>query len=161
MSSTHQTETRPSSNDRPRVSQQPATGRTVVVEQEATGLTGWVMFVAVSMVVLGAFHIIEGILALSREAFYVVGQQGLVITWNFDIWGWIQIVGGVAVAAAGVLLFTRKAWARMVAVIVLAVSIVVSALFLPAFPVWGALMMGLGLVALWAVTAHGREIDSA
>ena len=38
----------------------------------ATGWAGWVVFAGVMLVMLGLFHIIEGLVALFREDFYLV-----------------------------------------------------------------------------------------
>ena len=55
---------------------------------------------------------------------------------------------------AGYGLFFRKTWARIVTVVVALVSAVVNWVFLPAYPAWYALMIGLDVLIIWAVTVH-------
>src|SRR4051794_41696420 len=43
----------------------------------ATGWTGWIVFAGVMLIMLGVFHIIEAVVALFREDFYLVGSSGL------------------------------------------------------------------------------------
>ena len=61
---------------------------------------------------------------------------------------------GVLLLMAGYSLFFRKTWARILTIVVALISAVVNFAFLPAYPVWSALMIGLNVLIIWAVTAH-------
>jgi hypothetical protein len=63
--------------------------------------------------------------------------------------------------AAGIGLFAGQAWARIIAVILAMISAVVSIGFLSAYPLWGVLMIGLAVLVIWAVTAHGAELKES
>jgi hypothetical protein len=109
------------------------------------------------LLLIGLFHIIMGLVAVVNESFYVVGQQW---TFEFDVtaWGWIHLVLGVVVVAAGVFLFRGAVWARIVGVIVAVVSAVANFAWLPYYPVWSLLIIALDVFVIWALTAHGRDI---
>ena len=49
-------------------------------------------------------------------------------------------------------------WARTVGVILAVVSVVAAFARLPWYPVWGIVIIALGVAVIWALTAHGREI---
>src|SRR5687768_18600015 len=80
---------------------------------DASGWVGWILFAAVIMLLVGAFHVIQGLVALFKDDYYVVGTSGLVLDVSYTAWGWIHIVGGLVVVAAGVALFAGKMWARV------------------------------------------------
>ena len=126
-----------------------------------TSMTAWVGMVAfagVVMFLLGTFHVIQGLVALFREEYYQVGPEQLVVHVNWSTWGWIHVIGGAAIVAAGLGLFAGQSWARAVAVILAMISAIVNVGLLAAYPLWGALMITLDLLVVWAVMVHGGEL---
>ena len=70
--------------------------------------------------------------------------------------GWIL---GIVVLASGFGIFTGNAAARTVGVIVAALSAVANFLWLPWYPIWGGIVIALDVAIIWALTAHGRDIQ--
>lgn len=124
---------------------------------EPTGWVGWIWFGGVVMVLLGIFSVIEGIVALAHQNYYVVGRQGLLV---FDItgWGWVHLILGVLAIIAGAALFTGAMWARIVAVILLVINATAQLAFMAAYPFWALTVLALDIVVIWAIVAHGREV---
>jgi len=123
-----------------------------------TAWVGWVAFAGTMMVLLGSFHVIQGLIALFNDEFYLVGKSGLTVHLDFTAWGWVHIIGGIVVAGAGFALFTGQIWARAVGVAVAMVSAFVNIGFLSAYPIWSAIMIGLDVLVIWALTVHGGEM---
>jgi hypothetical protein len=122
--------------------------------------TGWIAFAGILMVMLGAFHAIQGLVALFKDDYYLVGKSGLIVNVDYTAWGWVHLIGGLVVAAAGFCVFTGQIWARTVGVIVAFVSAMVNVAFLAAYPVWSLMMIALDIIIIWALTAHGSEMRS-
>ncbi|MGN6332212.1 MAG: DUF7144 family membrane protein [Motilibacteraceae bacterium] len=120
--------------------------------------TGWILFAAVVMVMEGGFHALQGLTALLRDGAYELPSSRLLVDVSYTTWGWWHLVVGTVVATAGVLLLTGRAWARVVAVLVAAVSAVSAVGFLSSAPVWGAIVVALDIVVIWAVAVHGGEV---
>jgi len=112
------------------------------------------------MVTVGLLHVLEGFVALFKDSYYLVRDSGLVVTVDYTGWGWIQIIAGLVVAGTGVALFTGKTWARVVAVGVALLSILVNFSFMNAYPLWSALLIVFDAIIIYAVTVHGREMQS-
>ncbi len=127
---------------------------------EQTGWVGWVVFGACMMVMLGVFHAIAGLVALFNESYFLVPSQNLVVSINYDSWGWAHIIGGLIVLAVGVGLFTGATWARVLGVGVAMLSAFVNLVFLAAYPVWSIMMITLAVLVIYAITAHGAEIKN-
>ena len=125
---------------------------------QVTGWVGWVAFAGTMMVLLGTFHVIEGIVALFRDQYFLVGSTGLTVHVSYTTWGWVHILGGLVVAGAGVAVFTGKLWARMIGVVVAFVSALVNLGFLASYPVWSTLMIAIDLLVIWSLTVHGSEL---
>ncbi|WP_432937022.1 DUF7144 family membrane protein [Kribbella sp. CA-253562] len=123
-----------------------------------TGWVGWIAFAGVMMTLLGTFHVMQGLVALFKDEYFLVGQSELTIHIDYTAWGWIHIVGGLVVAAAGFALFAGKVWARVVGVVVAMVSAIVNAGFLAAYPIWSVTMIAIDLLVIWALTVHGHEV---
>ena len=123
-----------------------------------SGWVGWVVFAGMMMVMLGSFHIFQGLIAVFRDEYFLVGKSGLALEVDFTAWGWVHIIGGLVVIAAGVGLFAGKVWARLVAVPVAMLSAIVNIGFLAAYPIWSTIMVTIDILVIWAVTVHGGEL---
>jgi hypothetical protein len=127
--------------------------------RERTGWVGWVYFAGTMLVLLGTFNIIEGLVALFNDQFYVPTRQGLLV-FDLTTWGWIHLlVGGLAVIA-GVGLFTGAMWARVFGVILAGVNAIAQLAFLSAYPVWAVVVIALDVLVIWALVVHGSEAKS-
>jgi hypothetical protein len=119
--------------------------------------SGVIAFAALLMMFLGAVHVFSGFVALFEDEHYVVNSSGLFVTVDYSVWGVVHIALGVLMVTAGSALFFRRMWARVVTILVAFVSALVNWAFLPAYPVWYTLMIGLDVLIIWAVTVHGDE----
>lgn len=131
------------------------TSRVSPPRRDTSGASGIVAFAGVLMLLTGVLHAIQGIVALVNDTFFVVGGE-YVFELDMTSWGWIHLVAGIVVAAAGIGLFSGATWARLVAVVLASLSLVASFVWLPFYPFWSLLVIGLDLAVLWAVVVRGR-----
>jgi hypothetical protein len=113
------------------------------------------------MVLLGAFHVIDGLAALFNDDFFLVGASGLMVSVDLTAWGWAHVILGLIVGGAGYALFAGHMWARVVGVLVAMVSAVVNLGFLASYPFWSGIMILLDVLVIWAITVHGSELRRA
>lgn len=118
---------------------------------------GFTAFAAVLMITVGGLHAIIGLAAIFEDEFYVLTRD---YVFKFDVtaWGWVHLIAGLVVAAAGFGLFSGAVWARVIGVIVAALSIIANFAFLPWYPVGSTVIIALDIGVIWALTAHGRDI---
>lgn len=118
---------------------------------------GLIVLAGVLMILSGTMQALQGLVALANDTFFVLGQDYL---FKFDVttWGWVHLVLGVIVAVAGGGLFRGATWARVVAVMVASVGILVNFLWIPYFPIWSLTLIAFDVFVIWAVTAHGRDV---
>lgn len=126
--------------------------------QGTSGWVGWIAFAGIAMVLLGVFHIVQGLVALLDEKYFVVDSGRLVVSVGYTGWGWVHLVGGAIVLVAGFFVFAGQIWARTVGVVVAMLSAVVNMAFIAAYPVWSLAMITLDVVVILALTVHGSEI---
>ena len=121
---------------------------------------GWTVFASIMLIIIGVFQSIAGIVALVSDELYVVTPEYL---FQFDTttWGWVHLLIGVIVLAAGIALYSGAVWARTVGVIVAVVSAIVNFMWLPWYPIWAVLVITADVFVIWALTVHGRDITRA
>lgn len=126
--------------------------------EAASSWVGWIAFAGVIMVMLGAFHVFQGLVALFRDEYYLVGRSGLIVNVDYTTWGWVHVTAGLVVVVAGLCVFAGQIWARAVGVLLALGSAVVNIAFLGAYPLWSLVMIALDVVVILALTVHGSEI---
>lgn len=127
-------------------------------EEAPSGWAGWVVFAGVMLIMLGAFQIIEGLVALFDDGFYAVRPDGLVVNVDYNTWGWVHTVIGVVGVLAGMGLIAGNMAARIVGVVIACLSAVVNLAFLSAYPVWSTIMIAVDIIVIYAIIVHGREL---
>lgn len=130
-------------------------------EPEPTGWIGWIMFAGMMMMLLGALHAFQGLVALFQDEYYLVTQNGLTVHMDYTAWGWTHLIVGAIVVAAGIALLVGQTWARIVATILALGSALVNIAFLAAYPIWSTIMVALDVLVVWALTVHGGEMRTA
>jgi hypothetical protein len=119
---------------------------------------GWIWFAGAVMILLGLFNVIEGIVALLNPRYYIVGPNTLLV-FNLAGWGLVHLIIGALAVLAGVALFTGAMWARVTTVVLAVINAIAQLAFLSAYPVWATIVIALDIVVIWAVIAHGREVE--
>ncbi|PXA67359.1 DUF7144 family membrane protein [Cryobacterium arcticum] len=135
-----------------------ATGAENMDNYGTSGWTGWIVFAGVMMLMMGAFHVIQGLVALFQDTYYLVGQEGLVVQVDYTTWGWVHTILGAVVILAGIALLAGQMWARVVAIILAFGSALVNIAFLGAYPLWSITMIAIDVLVIYAVTMHGKEM---
>jgi len=125
-------------------------------EREVTGWVGWVYFAAFLLILNGAFQTIMGIIALFNSQVYAVVNDTVVL-FNIGAWGFIHLLLGIILIAAGSALFSGRLWARVVAIIVATVSILSQLMFISAYPFWSIIAIIIDFAIIYALTVHGSE----
>jgi hypothetical protein len=111
------------------------------------------------MIILGALHAFQGLVAIFRDEYFLVSSSGLAVKLDFTVWGWIALIVGVVVIVAGVCVMAGQLWARIVGVVVASLSLIGNFAILAAYPLWSLIMIALDIVIIMALTVHGSEIQ--
>jgi hypothetical protein len=129
------------------------------MEPEASGwAAGWITFAGIALIMIGVFHAISGLSHIVDSDSFVLTQE-YVLKFNASAWGWIHLIGGIIVFFAGFGVFRGAVWARTVGVIVAMISAIVNFAWLLYVPLWSILMIIIDISIIWALTAHGRDLE--
>ena len=108
------------------------------------------------MILLGGFQIIEGLVAILRPAYYLIGDAGLVVSVSYTGWGWFHLLLGVLVLAAGFGVMAGRTWARVVGIVLAVISALANLVFIAAYPLWGIVVIAVDVAVIFALT-NGRR----
>ena len=118
------------------------------------------IFAGVMMLITGLFNGIEGLVALFRNEVYVVAPE-YIFAFDLTTWGWIQIVLGIIVLAAGVGVITGQLWGRVVGITIATLTILANFAFIPYYPIWSLVIITLNIFVIWALCAYDRDAAAA
>jgi hypothetical protein len=123
----------------------------------STWAVGFILFAGIMMVMAGFFQAFSGLVALFENEFFVATRNYL---FQFDAttWGWIHLLLGIVVAAAGFGVMAGRTWGRVVGITLAMLSALANFAFIPYYPFWALTIIALDIFVIWALAAHGGEI---
>ena len=122
--------------------------------REESGWTpGFVVFAGVMLMLIGTFEAFTGLAAIIDDKYFVVGKN---YAYELDVtaWGWLHLIYGVIVAAAGWGVFSGATWARVVGIMLAGISAIGNFFFIPYQPVWAILIIALDVLVIAALSAY-------
>ena len=126
--------------------------------EPSRGAVGWITFAGVVMVISGAFSILQGLgMLINSERF---PGTDAVFSQDATTWGWVQVIVGGIVFLAGLGVFTGNILARTIGVIAAVLSALAAFVAIALYPVWGISIVAIDIAVIWALTAHGRDIQA-
>jgi hypothetical protein len=124
----------------------------------ASRSTGWVAFAGWLLIVLGAVNVLEGVIAVARQHYYVLTPNQIIV---FDVrtWGWVTLIWGVVIAFAGLGVLTRHAVARWFAIVIASINVIEQLGFVgnTGFPLWALTSITFSGVVIYALIARWEE----
>ena len=127
--------------------------------RDPSAASGWVIFAGVILFTIGCFDIIMGLAALFSDNVYAVTENGLLVTTNYDAWGWALIIWGGLLILTAVGLFSGEGWARWLALIVVVVNLVGIFAWFPAYPLWALSVILLSVGVIYGLTAGWKDVE--
>ena len=134
-------------------------GRPAVVTEVPAGSawTSVVLFGGIMLVMGGAFHAVLGLVALFDPGYYLVTSSGLVMSVDYTWWGVVHLVLGGLAVLAGIGVVGGRGWARVLGIVLAALSALANVAFAAAYPLWTITLVAVDLLVIYALAAHGRE----
>jgi hypothetical protein len=127
-------------------------------ESRVTGWLGWVLFAGFTMVLVGCFQAVMGLVGIFNTGFYVVTADNLAVPVTYTAWGVAHLVLGVIVALAGLAVMSGKAWGRAVGIFLAAIQAIVNFAWFPAYPFWSLIVIAVDILVIYALLVHGGEM---
>jgi hypothetical protein len=119
-------------------------------DEPSGAVIGLTMLAACLMMVTGLLSFFEGLAAVIKGSFFVV-LPNYAFSLSAVGWGWLRLIIGVFVFAAGVALLADRTWARITGVVIASINIIANFVALPYYPVWAVVVIALSAFVIWAL----------
>lgn len=117
------------------------------------GVSGWIVFAGVVMLVAGFLDAMWGLAAVINNEVVTVGGHGVVV-WDITAWGWGHLILGTLMALTGLGLLGGQGWARWVGIFFVSLNMLVQFGTFTLFPLWSITIIALDMVILYQLTAR-------
>jgi len=134
------------------MSQTAAAGRSPVPDSAGSPWAkGASVFAGLLMATVGLFQFFEGLVALVDGDDFLLATRNYIFKFDATTWGWIHIVLGVVVTAAGIFIFTGNVVARSVGVFIACLAALANFLWIPYYPLWALTTLALNVFVIWGL----------
>jgi hypothetical protein len=120
-----------------------------------TADTGWVLFAASMIGLIGVLNVCYGIAAIDDSRVYRGDTQYVI--GELATWGWFLVVVGAVQFGAGIAIWAGSPVARWIGIASAAVNALVQMFILPAFPAWAIAVFAIDVLILYGLIAHWRR----
>ena len=131
---------------------------TTAARAETSGwAVGLASFAGFMLIIIGAFQFFEGLAAILKDQFYVIGPN---YAYHLDVtaYGWINLIWGAIVCATGFAVLAGRTWARVLGILVILVNAMTQFFYIPYYPLWAVLIIALDIACIWALSVYsGRD----
>jgi hypothetical protein len=122
-------------------------------QSDRIGLTGWGIFAAATLIVLGAVNLVNGFTAIQHSSYY----RSDIVYHNFTFWGWMFLIWGALQLIAGVLVFARSTAGYFLGVSLALVAAILWFFMIFAAPMPALAGILLSVAVLFALTRGSEE----
>jgi hypothetical protein len=105
-------------------------------------------------ITMGVYEAIVGLVALFNDEYYLVGPNGLVVSVDYTVWGWVHLAVGLLAIAGGLGLLQGRTWGRVMVIGLAGLSALLNLGFLSAYPIWCTILIAFDVIVIYALTVH-------
>jgi hypothetical protein len=121
---------------------------------------GWLAFAAALLVISGAFKIWDALWAFKYDDDVSEEVQTVLFERDPASWGWIWLILGILLIAAGLAVVRGAQWARWFGIFAAGVAAIMYFPWIYFQPIWAMLSVSLAIAVIYALAAYGgRDWD--
>ena len=127
-----------------------------------SAMAGWIFFAGVVMVLIGALNVLQGLIAVFEDDYYVPTQAGYLVV-DLSTWGWALLFWGLALGLVGLALIGGQGWARWVSIVLVGLNVIAQLGFVGSadYPLWALTVLALNVIVLYALCARWSDAQDA
>ena len=122
--------------------------------RSTAGRSGWVTFAAVLFILVGAFNLLDGIVALVNDDYFVADE---LLFGDLSAWGiWWLIVGTIQLGT-GLAMLARAPLSLVFAILIAALNALTQLMWIGVYPGWAIAAMVIDGLIIWVLTVQFDE----
>jgi hypothetical protein len=121
----------------------------------------WRIFAAFILMFAGVMRLFDSLWAFRYSGSLPNGLQNATFGDNLDAYGWIYLIVGIILLVAGIRVLYGGQIARWTGIIAGAIGGLSAMAWLPYYPIWSLLYIGIAVLVIYSLVAHGgRDVSS-
>jgi len=116
---------------------------------------GWLFFAGTLLGLAGLMRVIDSIWAFSYKGALPDNLQNGVLGSNLKNYAWVWLGVGVLLLICSFLVLVRSQFARWVGIIGAGIGTVSAIAWMPYYPVWSLVYIGMGVGVIYALSVYG------
>ena len=117
--------------------------------------SGWLAFAAALLVTSGVFKIFDALWAFKYDDEVAEPVQTIVFENDLAAWGWVWLIVGIVLVAAGFSVVAGREWARWVGIVAATFAAIVFVPWIYFQPLWTILSVSLCVMVVYALAMYG------
>jgi hypothetical protein len=124
----------------------------------------WLLFSAILLVLAGIMRILDAIWAFVHNGPGVDNLHNAIFGHSLTTYGWIWLIVGVILIASGFLVLSGRTVpaqiSRWIGIVAAGIAAITAVSWLPYYPVWSLIYIGLGVLVIYGLVAHFGEVET-
>jgi len=117
--------------------------------------SGWLTFASIVLIFGGALRLIDSLWAFRYKGALPENLDGGVLGSKLKTYAVVYLIVGVLMVLAGIYVLYRNQFFRWVGIVAAFVGGLSGVVWLPFYPVWGLIYIGIALLVAYALTMYG------
>jgi hypothetical protein len=130
------------------------------IEQEDTS-SDWRLFAAFILMFAGVMRFFDALWAFRYKGQLPEGLQNATFGDNVKTYGWVYLIVGLILLLAGIRVLYGGQIARWTGIVAAAIGGLSAMAWLPYYPIWSLIYIGIAVLTMYALIAHGGRDVSA
>lgn len=111
---------------------------------------GTVLAAGTVMLIGGILEFLRGLTALFTNTLYVSTPK-YVFELNVTTWGWVHLIWGIVLVAAGGLILSGRTLGRILGLVPASVAVILNFMSMPLYPLWSTVLLAINVFVIWAL----------
>jgi hypothetical protein len=129
----------------------------LTTNEEDIADSGWLTFAGVILIVMAVMRFIDAIWAWRYKGAVPDNLKDGLFGQTLSTYGWVWLVMAILLFLAGLGVMVKNQYARWFGIIVAAFAAISSMAWMPYYPVWALVYIGVGFLVIYALANHGAR----
>jgi hypothetical protein len=123
--------------------------------------SGWVLFAAIILGVVGVMRLFDAIWAFSYHGVLPEGLEGAIFGHSLKTYGWVWLIIAAIYIAAAFMVLSGSEVARWFGIVAAAIGSFSAIWWMPYYPVWSFVYIAVGVLVIYALATFGGRSELA